>query len=330
MAFSRKLALRIPAIRRLYESRNALLQERSSLSQSGLGSPFFHYNACFDPQEVMRRHAVADLQPHPGYLTNYLGVLTDPKYFPGILDGRAGTVEPIPIPANWHSDIAEWGAALRAVDLARDSFTMIELGCGWGCWMNNTGRAARRLGLDVCLIGVEGDPEHLAFAREATTANGFEQSQVILHHGIAAPTAGTALFPRQAQAGVSWGSAPIFGASEAEQALALQTGSHEALKMITLAELAAPKPYIDLVHIDIQGGEADLIASSLSLLSEKVAYLVIGTHSRQIEGSLFETLLGAGWQLEIERPALLTIGSEEPAVYVDGVQGWRNLSLRPQ
>jgi hypothetical protein len=40
-------------------------------------------------------------------------------------------VEPIPIPANWHADIAEWAAALRAVDLARGSFTMAELGCGW-------------------------------------------------------------------------------------------------------------------------------------------------------------------------------------------------------
>jgi hypothetical protein len=329
LTFARNLALRIPAVRRLYDSRNALLQERASLFSSQ-GSPFFHYNAGFDPQEAMRRHAVANPQPHPGYLTNFLGVLIDPKYFPGILDGTAGTVEPIPIPANWHSDIAEWGAALRAVDLARDSFTMIELGCGWGCWMNNTGSAARRLGLDVFLIGVEGDPGHIVFAQESTAANGFKPSQVALHHGIAAAEGGTALFPRQNQAGASWGSAPIFGASQAEQALAAQDGTHDSLKMIPLAELAASKPRIDLLHVDIQGGEADLIASSRSFLSAKVAYLVIGTHSRQIEGELFETLLGAGWQLEIERPAILSIGPGAPTVYVDGVQGWRNPLLLPQ
>jgi hypothetical protein len=328
LTLARNLALRIPAIRRLYDSRNALMHQRVDL-QTPVGSPFFHYNACFDPQAVIRRHAQADLNPHPDYLTNYLGVLVDPKYFPEALTERVGTVEDVPIPANWHADIAEWGAALRAVDLARHTFTMIELGCGWGCWMNNTGTAARRLGLDVHLIGVEGDPGHIVFAQEATGANGFKQSQIVLHHGIAAAAPGTALFPRQRRAGASWGLAPIFGASETERASALRSGSHDVLPMITLAELAAPKPHIDLLHVDIQGGEAGLIAASLSLLTEKVAYLVIGTHSRQIEGSLFDTLLGAGWRLEIERPAFLSIGGEGPAVTVDGVQGWRNPNLLP-
>jgi hypothetical protein len=40
-------------------------------------------------------------------------------------------VEGIPIPANWHADIAEWAAALRAVELAEETFTVVELGCGW-------------------------------------------------------------------------------------------------------------------------------------------------------------------------------------------------------
>jgi len=139
----------------------------------------------------------------PKYLTNFLGVLIDPKFFLSILDGRAGQVEPVPIPANWHADIAEWAAALRAVDLAPGGFTMIELGCGWGCWMNNTGAAARRMGRAVQLIGIEGDMGHIGFAREACEANGFLPSQVTLHHGIAAAETGTALFPRQDGAGSS-------------------------------------------------------------------------------------------------------------------------------
>jgi hypothetical protein len=56
--------------------------------------------------------------------------------------------------------------------------------------------------------------------------------------------------------------------------------------------------------------------------------MVIGTHSRQIEGRLLETLLQAGWQLEMERPALLGVALM-PSVHVDGVQGWRNLKLLP-
>jgi len=341
MKVVQRLALQVPAIRRLRDARDLLLKERDELanargkwqaeletSQSGT-SPFFHYKANFDPLEVIRRHAVPNLAPTPGYLTNFLGVLIDPKYFPSILDGLAGQVEGIPIPANWHADIAEWGAALRAVDLARETFTVIELGCGWGCWLNNTGVVARRTGLDVRLIGIEGDQGHIRFAEEATKANGFNLSQRTLYHGIAAASAGFALFPRQKEAGVAWGLEPVFGATEEQRREALESGDFDELPMIALADVAGPYSRIDLLHVDIQGGEADLIAGSLDLLCKKVAYLLIGTHSRQIEGRLFETLLARGWRLEIERPAILSLHDPAAPVVVDGVQGWRNPALLP-
>ncbi len=289
----------------------------------------YHYNASFDAQEVMRRHAVANLQPHPDYLTNFLGVLINPDHFGTLLSNWRGRVEEIPIPANWHADVAEWGAALHAVDLAQGSFTMIELGCGWGCWMNNTGVAARAVGLDVHLIGVEGDAGHMSFAHQALDANRFLPSQVVLHHGIAAARAGTALFPRQEQSGVSWGSEPIFGASDGQRMQAEEAGTHDILTMIPLSVLAADRPRIDLLHIDIQGGEADLIADTLSILNEKVAFVLIGTHSRQIEGRLFTTLFQAGWWLEIERPAVIDVLDGGVSTRIDGVQGWRNPRLLP-
>lgn len=350
MHLLRTLAAQVPPIRRLRQSRDQLLRERDEaqgrLDEAGerleaaqaeiaelrdrpADSPFFHYNAAFDPQEVMRRHAVPGLVPRPGLLTNFLGVLIDPKFFPSILQDRAGEVEGIPIPANWHADIAEWGAALRAVDLARGRFTVMELGCGWGCWLNNTGVAARRAGLDVHLIGVEGDEGHIGFAHEACTTNGFREDQRSLHHGIAAAGSGFALFPRQKEAGMSWGLEPVFGASEEQRREAARTGDYDELPMIALGDLAAPHERIDLLHVDIQGGEADLVAGSLDLLREKVAYILIGTHSRAIEGRLFDMLLGKGWRLEIERPAILELGNPAAPVIVDGVQGWRNTALLP-
>jgi hypothetical protein len=54
-------------------------------------------------------------------------VRIDPKFVPKVLHGRAGEVEGTPIPAIWHGDMAEWAAALRAVDLAQGSFTIAEL-----------------------------------------------------------------------------------------------------------------------------------------------------------------------------------------------------------
>lgn len=333
--------LSVPRLRRLIEQRDTLRQEHDQLVNQRdtlqeerdrltadlkvQSSPFVHYNAVFDPQEVVRRYAVPNVQGIPGYLTNFLGVRVDPKFVPAQLEGRGGEVEGIPIPANWHADVAEWGAALRAVDLAKNSFTVVELGCGWGCWMINTGVAARATGLDVHLIGVEGDAGHLQFAIEAWRVNGFAPRQVTLHRGIAASSSGVALFPRYPTAGEHWGLAAIYNATDEQRRDLVASGSHDELSMIPLEDIIGDR--VDLLHIDIQGGETDFIAGSLDVMNAKVAYLVVGTHSRQIEGRIMDTLVAAEWKLEIERPAILSLAGDAPLVTVDGVQGWRNPRL---
>jgi FkbM family methyltransferase len=331
------VARAIPPLRRLHDSRNQLAAQLAA-AQAELGhavsvaSPFSFYNSRIEAEAIMRRHAVQS-EPRPGYLVNFLGVAIDPKFFPAILDGRAGQVEPVPIPANWHADVAEWAAALRAVELAKKNrsktFTVIELGCGWGCWMNNTGVAARRQGLKVKLIGIEGDPGHIAFAREACAANGFKPEEVELHHGVAGARPGVALFPRQDRAGETWGLEPLFNPSDEALAAARASGDFDELPVIGLDALAKGRERIDLLHVDIQGGEAELIEQSLAFLNRTVAFVLVGTHSREIEGRLFQALGAAGWMLEIERPAILALTDQGPKVTVDGVQGWRNPALSP-
>jgi FkbM family methyltransferase len=295
----------------------------------GHGSPFFYYNSAFNARALIARHALDDVSPHPAYLTNFLGVRIKPEFVPRVLEGRAGEVESVPIPANWHADIAEWAAALRAVELARTTFTVAELGCGWGCWLNNTGVAARRAGLDVHLIGVEADEGHISFAREACGINDFAPDQLVLHHGIAAATSGTALFPRQHVAGEEWGLEPVLDATTEERTRALASGRFVELPMIPLPDVIGEHSRLDLLHLDIQGGEADLVESCRSVLDQRVAYIVMGTHSREIEGRLFATLLDRHWRLEIERPAILALSRDGASTTVDGVQGWRNLELVP-
>ena len=287
----------------------------------------FHYHAIFDLTEVINRHAVENLEPDPAVFTNYLGVKIAPHFFPALMPVRAGQIDDIPIPANWHADMAEWGAALRAVELAGSVFTVVELGCGWGCWINNTGLAARRLGKAVKLVGVEADAGHLDFAREACALNGFEPEQVTLVQGVAGARNGVALFPK-GTAGENWGREPIFDADETFRAKAVAEGHYEELPVIALDQLVKPDHHrIDLLHLDIQGGEADLVRSCRSLLDEIVAYVVVGTHSREIEGRLFSDFLAAGWHLEVERPAILSLEQGKPVVTIDGVQAWRNPRL---
>jgi hypothetical protein len=51
----------------------------------------------------------------------------------------------------------------------------------------------------------------------------------------------------------------------------------------------------------------------------------VGTHTKQIEGGLFELFTTGGkWKLEIERPAVFGLSNGLPSVQVDGVQAWRN------
>ena len=283
----------------------------------------------FDAEALVRRYAVSDLRPQSEYLTNFLGVLIDPKFFPQLLAGKGGQVEGIPIPGNWHADMAEFAVALRAVDLAHENFTIIELGCGWGCWLNNAGAAARQRGLTVNLIGVEGDRGHIEFANEACATNGFLDSDITLHLGVAAAESGLALFPKQDLAGLSWGLQPIFGATKEQRESAVASGNYHELPMIALADVTKDCNHVDLLHIDIQGGELELIKDCIDLVSRKVRYMFIGTHSRQIEGALFTILLSAGWKLEIERPCFLKLDGPIPYTWVDGVQGWRNSLLLP-
>ncbi|AGB47342.1 hypothetical protein Mesau_05030 [Mesorhizobium australicum WSM2073] len=326
-------ALRIPQIRRLWQDRASLLAQRDALlrenqqlrasGEPGSGSVFFHYNCSFDAIGAMNSHARSDLQAHPSYVTNFLGVKVSPRFFPGILGGKAGTVEPIPIPANWHADIAEWAAALRAVDLASGRFRVVELGCGWGCWLNNTGVAARNRGLEVELIGIEGDSEHVAYAHEAMATNGFSEKEFSIIHGVAAPRKGVALFPIVENPGASWGSEPILEASAAQIKEASTSGQYQQLDAVPLVEIVKGEP-VDLLHIDIQGGEADFVEAAISDLNKFVRYIVIGTHSRQIEGRIMTALLNEGWKLEMERPAIIELVDGRPRISVDGVQGWRN------
>ncbi len=87
----RDLAMAVPPLRHLRESRNALAARVADLEAQLKGSgnsSFFHYAASFDATGMMRRHAVADLQPDPNHLTNFLGVKIAPKFLPEILQGR--------------------------------------------------------------------------------------------------------------------------------------------------------------------------------------------------------------------------------------------------
>lgn len=291
-------------------------------------SPLFHFNSTFQPMDLISKYSLGNLKSCQSFLTNFVGLKIAPEYMPECVRNRVGTIESPPNPANWHADISEFGAVFRAVDLSNENrFVMGEMGCGWGCWMGISGLVAKTRGLDVKLYGIDGDKKHISWAKENMVNNGFSEKEYAIVEGIAAATSGKALFPLADKEAIHYGLEPIFNASDLEIQKALKNKSYKILPMVPLEKIFSSESRVDLLHVDIQGGEVDLISGSMDYLSRHVCYLVIGTHSRSIEGKLIDILLKNGWILEIERPAIFHIQQRELVTAVDGVQGWRNSEL---
>lgn len=280
----------------------------------------------FDAEAVLDRFALTGQMPQPGLVLNFIGMRIRPAVYPVLLDKLAGKVEPRPAPTNWHADIAEWAAALYSVERAQGSYRIVELGCGWGCWLANMGVAARSRGLRVDLIGIEGDRNHLDNARETLALNGFSPADWRLVHGVAGPRPGRAIFPDPAAGEAHWGGEPEFYPDPARLAEAEAAAGVQVLECHTLDDLGAGG-VIDLLHIDIQGGEAAYVAGNAGAMARRVRRVLVGTHSRAIEGALFAHFQAEGWLLEMERPAVAPPEGGRPVTRIDGVQLWRNPAL---
>lgn len=286
----------------------------------------YHYYCEFDAWDLICRHQTANIRPQPGTVTNFLGVRVPAEVLPKRHASLLGTVEGLPDPSNWHADIAEWAAALLSVEQASTRYRIIELGCGWGCWLVNTGSAGRARGLDLELIGIEGSARHLEMAQRVLETNGFGPDSTRLHHGIAGPRRGTALFPADADGAPVWDGSAVYNPDADMLARARSDPATQVLDVLNLADLAG-RDTVDLLHIDIQGAELAFVQSAMSEIAAQVRRVLIGTHSRSIEGSLVDHFTAAGWALEMERPAIQPPRRGRPVLGIDGVQMWRNPAL---
>lgn len=219
---------------------------------------------------------------------------------------------------------SEWVGTLRSVLEAKDSFTSMELGAGWGPWLIASQAAARRRGIDrLDLTGVEGSADHHAFMIDNFRNNGLDPADHQLHHAVAGPEDGIVVFPKLNAAQEDYGASAVF--DDSERAAAALRGDLEELPSISLRTLIGDKPRVDLIHIDIQGHEEPVIAAGIDLLNARVRRLVIGTHSRTIEGHLFDLLHANGWICESELPcALMPMMDGRLHLATDGEQVWRN------
>jgi FkbM family methyltransferase len=290
-----------------------------------------------EDERVIRSFPAYTGPGRPGAITDFLGVRTRIDYLPHVKH-LGGYVEGYPIPLNFHATATEWAGVLRAAREAGRSPVAVELGAGWGPWLVTFAVAsgARR----PRLVGVEGCRPHWEYLRTHFADNGLDPDAFTLLHGIAAPADGWAEFPVLADPAADWGAAALLptatrralpGCVRAVVRFARRTvGTRrprlptERVRAYSLATLLEPFGRVDLVHIDIQGHEAEVVAAAADVLTAKVRRLVIGTHGRGIEERLMLTLAPRGWDLESDEACRFLRAGTRLVQYMDGCQVWRN------
>jgi len=197
----------------------------------------------------------------------------------------------------------------------------MELGAGYGPWLVAGAIAARRRGIqDIRLYGVEAELGNYQAMRDHFVDNGIDPALHHLYHGAAGRQDGTLYWPLapKGEEREHWGGRP-------------QTRQNPelcAVRAYSLAGLLRNEAIWDLLHLDVQGDELTLLESCLPELKSRVRRLVIGTHSRKIEGDVLSLLYGEKFILEHEKPAKFLFSPKadnlEAMTLVDGTQVWFN------
>ncbi|WP_171892259.1 class I SAM-dependent methyltransferase [Mesorhizobium erdmanii] len=274
--------------------------------------------------------------PKPGFVTDFLGTRTRTTSLWNIARQFDGQVFGRPVPHDLFEAV-EWIGLLKAVASARNGFAMMELGAGWGPWLVAGAVACSHLGIkDINLLGVEADPGRLELMRQHFIDNNLDPDAHSLLRAAVGTQAGHARWPRISDAANAGGGRPIRdnnGEVNKDDAdyIPHAVDDYIDVDILPLRDLLTRRPVWDLVHIDVQGWEAELVSNAVETLNERAKWLVIGTHSRLLDGVLIGTLHRAGWVLENEKPTRFTFDagkdSLELMAEVDGAQIWRNPRL---
>ena len=294
-------------------------------------------------EQVIRSFACYQGPKQDGYLIDFLGTRTRVEYLAGVENIRAG-VEGYPLPGNFHATTLEWAGSLRAVLEAHEPFVVAELGAGWAPWLVSVAAAARQRGIHrTVLIGIEGSKPHCDYAHTHFRDNGLDPDQHQLVHGVVGVKDGFALFPVLSNPDQDYGAAAVFKPHSPSpwarlkaaikkvlgRPVAPLVAPTERVRCYSLPTLLAGQPRVDLLHVDIQGHEAEVITAAREVLRRQVRRMVIGTHGAEIEQQLRKDLSAQGWILEGDESCLYTTVGQTKVLCRDGCQVWANPGLAP-
>jgi FkbM family methyltransferase len=237
----------------------------------------------------------------------------------------------------------EWIDLLESVVSAGDSYTMLELGAGYGRWSI---RAARAIALyrpiPFHLVPVEAEPTHFAWLEQHFKDNDVEPSHHTLIQAALSDKSGEELFyvgmpdggkdrpdewygqalAHTTETVADW----RHGSYEGFDLIKFESGTKSiAVKSVTLLDIAAGIDSIDLIDFDVQGAELRVVESAIEMLDQKVTRLHIGTHAHDVEEGLRNILNAHGWRCTADYKCNSQNDTPWGPVYFgDGVQSWIN------
>lgn len=232
---------------------------------------------------------------------DFLGTAIDATYKKGwernIVPAGQAVTPGYPAVSEWTVD---WLACLLAARFAGERFTAIELGAGYGQWMVASIYAYKSLHPHAPAHGMalEAEQTHYAWLESHVEKNlGCWRDVKIDAVLAAAGYDGIVNFP------VIDAPASNYGAAYLPTASGAAVREVECLSMQTIDQ-RFDEARVDLLHVDIQGAEADLIKGpGFSEMLKKVRVALFGTHrSEALHQEVKQEILDAGLELLIEWP----------------------------
>lgn len=288
-------------------------------------------------------HDPATVSCPSGFDCDFLGVKTRRAFYSGMLTDSQVPPRPPDYPP-FDEEYFEWLDILEAVNQASETFVMIELGAGYGRWCARAAAAVRtKPDCRFHFVAVEAEPAHFRWIHDHFRDNGIDpNAQDLIWAAVGAKPG---FVPFWVGAADGWYGQAIAVVDEkpllpdvrtrrrlrARSALGrppVATSDDRAVTWIpcvTLADVIAPYPKVDLIDLDVQGAEYEVLASAIDLLNERVRRIHIGTHSPEIEEQLRQLFTAQKWEVVNDYPGQATSQTEYGSIHFgDGVQTWSN------
>ena len=288
-----------------------------------------------------------------GYEMDFLGTQTSHEFISGLRGvgpyPQGGTAQGFPYPPP-DEEYFEWIDLLESVVAAKGSYTMIELGAGFGRWAVRAACAARQYDpkLRCHVIAVEAEPTVFGWMKKHFRHNGVKPRRHTLLHAAVADEPGEVGFCIGGPRGGPYDRPPsawygqfltkgneAFGESRPDGKycgfkVLLHTSGWRSIRIpgVSLGAILKKLDLVDLIDLDIEGQELASLTSTAAELDAKVKRLHIGTHGKEIEAGLRQLLSAHGWQCHADYSLFSTSETPwGPVSFENGVQSWVNPRL---